>query len=249
MTLLPIILPQDVVLKVSVGDNVSTGDVIAEVKSDSPFEVLLLSKDYEVSPKNIKNHLKKNLGDKISEGDTIAEIKGNFGMTSQNIVSNFSGIVAKIDEEKGEVSIKKSDVPDAVSIFSPVDGIVEICNNDKIVIKTNQQAVLVKDSVGKEGRGKLKFIQNFDSEKLTAGIDEKIAVVKKIDKASLFKIIGLGGAGVIIEDLEGMDFIDLNDKKIKIPVMIVSNNDFEKIEKKDGESAYLNGENKCIIIL
>jgi hypothetical protein len=249
MTLLPIILPQDAVLKISVDDKISAGDIIAQTKSNSNDEILHLSKDYKVSPKKIKKYLLKNLGDKVEEGEVIARINGVLGITSQNIISNFSGIVAKIDESVGDIHVKKFDVPEAKSIFSPVDGTIDFCNNEKIVIKTAQLAFIAKDAVGDEGSGKLKVIEEYDPEKLTAGILEKIPVVKTIDNVSLFKIIGLGGAGIIIQELEGMDYVDLNEKKIEIPVMVVSSDDFEKLTKKDGSRVYLNAVSKSIIVL
>jgi len=249
MTLLPIILPQDVVLEVSVGDKISAGDTIGKIKSGSNDEILYLSKDYKVNSKKIKKYLKKNLGDKVDVGEVIAKINGAFGITSQNIISNFSGIIAKIDENLGEVHVKKLDVTDAKSIFSPVDGVIDFCDNEKIVIKTAKEAFIATDAVGNEGSGKLKFIQEYDPEKLTAGVLGEIPVIKKIDNVSLFKIIGLGGEGIIIQELEDMDFIDLNEKKIEIPIMIVSSDDFEKIAKKDGSKVYLNGVSKSVIIL
>ena len=249
MTLLPIILPQDAVLKISVGDKISAGDIIAQAKSNSNDEILHLSKDYKVNPKKIKKYLLKNLGDKVEKGEVIAKINGVLGITSQNIINNFSGIVAKIDESLGEIYVKKLDVPEAKSIFSPVDGTIDFCNNEKIVIKTTQLAFIAKDAVGNEGSGKLKAIEEYDPEKLTAGVLGKIPVVKKIDNVSLFKIIGLGGEGIIIQELEDMDFVDLNEKKIEIPVMVVSSDDFEKITRKDGSKVYLNGVSKSIIIL
>jgi hypothetical protein len=249
MTLLPIILPQDAVLKVSVGDKISAGDIVAQAQSNSNDEILHLSKDYKINPKKIKKYLLKNLGDKVEVGEAIAKINGVLGITSQNIISNFSGIIAKIDESIGEVHVKKLDVPDAKNIFSPVDGTIDFCNNEKIVIKTAQEAFVAADAVGNEGSGKLKVIEEYDPEKLTAGVLEKIPVVKKIDNVSLFKIIGLGGEGIIIQELEDMDFVDLSEKKIEIPVMIVSADNFEKIAKKDGSKVYLNGESKSIVIL
>ena len=74
-------------------------------------------------------------------------------------------------------------------------------------------------------------------------------LLKNLDKASLFKIIGLDGCGVITQEISDADFTDFAQKKLKMPVMNVTEEDFKKLVEKNGKEAYLHGANKTIIIL
>lgn len=250
MTLLPIKIPAGADVKVSVGDKLTAGMVIAKSKSQKSDHVIRLTEDFKISPGKVKNSLKKNLGDSVKVGDVIAEKTETFGITSVAIISQFSGILAKIDEETGDIFLKvigseeKGD-----EIISPVDGTVYICNNEQIVIKTEKNAFVAEDSLGKEAEGEMLYIEQFDPEKLSSKISGKILLVKVLDKVSLFKVIGLDASGVITLEISDADFIDLSEKAIKTPVMNVTDEDFKKLVAKNGAKVFLNGENKSILVI
>ena len=60
---------------------------------------------------------------------------------------------------------------------------------------------------------------------------------------------GLEAAGVITEKLEDIDFVDLEEKKVRMPIMEVNEEDFKKLVKEKDKNIYLFGKNKSIIIL
>lgn len=247
MILLPIFLPQGSLPKVSVKDKITAGQVIAEKQSVKKDYIIHLTKDFGISAGKIQKSLKKNLGDSVEEGTVIAEKKKVLG--KENIKSPISGIIAKIDEENGDIYIKTLNQEKGDAIISPVDGVIDFCNNEKIVIKTEKDVVIASDAFGQERMGELLLIEELDTYKLTNKIENKAILTKSIDKISLFKAIGLEAAGIITLELFGEDFIDFEEKPIKTPVMIVNEEDFKKLTKHNKDKIYMDTKNKSIIVL
>jgi len=250
MTLLPILLPEGYVLKVSVNDKLTVGKVIAEKKSSGNEKIIHVASILNFPPKDISKALKKNLGDGILKGDTVAEKKGNLGMGSKKIISEFSGTVIKIDEENGDLIIREAGEEESPeTLISPVEGTVDFCNNEKIVIKTDRNAILAQDGLGGEKEGELLYLESTQEEDLSSVIEGKIILAKTIDKVAVFKAIGLDVSGIITESLENMDFVDLAEKAIITPIMTVSEDDFKKLIKANGKKIYLGGKDKSIVVL
>jgi hypothetical protein len=246
MTLLPIILPQGFIVKVSINDKLTPDTVIAE-KISGKNEVINLS---SLGLTQYEKVLKKNIGDSVRKGEVVAVKPGKLGIGSKKITSDYSGIISKIDTENGKIYIKLSGVEEEIeNIFSPVVGSVDFCNNEKIVIKTDKEALIAKDGIGKKGEGEAFYIEDPDFNRLTSQIENKVVLISKLDKISLFKILGLDASGVITEEVEDLDFIDLDNKKIIVPILSVSEEDFKKAVKNKNKRMFLDGENKSIIIL
>ena len=249
MTLLPILLSDGFVPKVSANDKVAAGDIIAQKGLKGGDEVINVAKLLAIKPQKISGALKKNLGDGVTEGEILAVKNGALVLRKKQIISKFSGTVVKIDEESGVVYIRTQDGEKGDTIISPVAGIVDSCNNEKIVIKTDKEAVIAEDSLGGEQTGELLYIEHFDQDKLTKEIEDKVLLAKQIDKVSLYKAIGLNAAGVIIQQIEDVDFVDLTERNMIDPVMIINEADFKRLSKLDGKKVYLNGKDKSIIVV
>jgi hypothetical protein len=248
MTLLPVLLPEGFSLKVSVGDKIAAGQILAEGQEKGHEEVIHLAHDLKLVPQKAIASLKKNLGDSVAAGDLLAVKKALVG--SKEIVSEFSGTIIKIDEESGDVVIRVSiGGQNLKTINSPVDGTVDSCDNQKVVLKTDKEAVLATDGVGGETEGELEYLVDSDETKLNSGIKGRVLLTKTIDKIYLFKTIGLEAAGIITEELEDIDFVDLVEKHVRMPVLQVSEEDFKKLVKEKDKNIYLSGKNKSIILL
>lgn len=249
MTLLPVILPEGSVAKVSLGDKVKAGDIIAENKGQSEVEVIHLTKDYGFAREKLKSIFKKNLGDAVSKGEKIASESGVLGVGEKSVLSKISGTVVKIDEDLGDITIQSTNFTDSKPVLSPVDGTIESCDNQKIVIKTDKPVIIAKDAVGNLAEGELLHIPESEIDRMTSDISGKVILFKSVDKLSLFKAIGLDATGIISEQFDNIDFIDLSDKKIKASVMQVEEEDYAKLEKSKGKIAYLDPDNKTIMVL
>jgi ribosomal protein L19 len=250
MTLLPVLLPEGYVAKVSANEKIAVGTVLAEKKSGAREKVIHISSVFNLPPKDIQKVLKKHLGDGVVKGDTIAEKKGSLGVGSKRIISEFSGTIIRIDEENGDLIVRESGEETSVeTLISPVDGIVDSCDNEKIVIKTDKNAILAEDGLGKEKEGELLYLEDAQEERLGKEIEEKVILTKLIDRVAIFKAIGLDANGIITEDLENVDFVDLTGKAIETPIMIVNGENFKKLVKANGKKVYLGGKDKSIVIL
>ena len=247
MTLLPLVLPDGFTPIVKVGDKLTKGALLAEKKGSLGQESINLSEELKIQPSDITKTLKKNLADRVEVGEVLAVKSGSFGMGSKKVLSQFSGTIAKIDTDSGNVVIKTSLEGKKEQVFSPVEGKVEICNNEKIVIKTDLDAIIAEDSLGSESQGKIFYAKSLLESSLTKELDGKILLIKTIDKASVFKAIGLDAIGIITASLEDIDFVDLTEKRINIPVMEVSEDNFSKLAKHENASVYLNGKDKSLI--
>jgi len=250
MTLLPVLLPEGYVAKVSANEKIAVGTVLAEKKSGAREKVIHISSVFNLTPKDIQKVLKKHLGDGILKGDIIAEKKGGLGVGSKRIISEFSGTIIRIDEENGDLIVRESgEETSAETLVSPVDGIVDSCDNEKIVIKTDKNAILAEDGLGKEKEGDLLYLEDAQEEHLGKEIEGKVILTKLIDRVAIFKAIGLDANGIITEDLENADFVDLTEKVIETPIMIVNGENFKKLVKANGKKVYLGGKDKSIVIL
>jgi hypothetical protein len=247
MTLLPILLSEGFSLKVSAGDKVAAGQVIAEGQTSVQEETLHLAHDLKLVPQKALKTLKKNLGDSVSVGEVLATKKTL--LSSKQIVSKFSGIIARIDAESGDVVIRVTGgTQNLKTIVSPVDGVVDLVDNGKVILKTDKETLMAVDGIGLEAEGEIEYLPDSDETKLGVEVKGKILLTKSIDKVYVFKTIGLEAAGIITENLEDIDFVDLEEKRVRMPILEVSEEDFKKLTKVGAKKLYLFGKNKSIII-
>ena len=66
-------------------------------------------------------------------------------------MSPVSGTVFSFDQNEGALVIRTADETETQDLFSPVDGEVSLCDNEKIVIKTDKSGILVLKATG-EGK-------------------------------------------------------------------------------------------------
>ncbi len=252
MTLLPVLLPEGYAPTVSVNDKLTAGQVVAEKSEKGIEEIIHVSQILGINSKKFIKTLKKHLGDGIQKGEVLAETKGALGFGGKKIISEFSGTVIKIDEETGDVLIHTATANKApVTIVSPVEGTVDFCNNDKIVIKTEKETLVAKDAKGDDLRGELFVIEGeeVDFNRVTAGVSKKIVLGRNFEKGVIFKAFGLGALGVVGIQIRKGDLEDLEEKGIKSPVLTIGEEDFKKVLKHRDEQVYLDPKNKALVIL
>ncbi len=246
MTLLPISLPQGSVLKVKVNDKVSKGKVLATVAGAEQEVVIHLAKDFSVPIKNFESFLLRKPGDFIEQGSPIAFKKKLLGKS--RILSKISGTVSKVDVDNGDLYIKLAGgaAGEEQDIFSPVEGVIEICNNEKIVIKTSSTSLPLKDAIGESATGEIVEVKNQETENEVEG---KIVIVESATRLFIYKSLSLRAKGIISQDLEDLDFIDLQGKNFEGSVALVDKEIFAKIKKMTGKTVSIDVANKSIAIL
>jgi hypothetical protein len=208
MTLLPILLPEGFSIKVSAGDKVAVGQILAEGQGSFHEITIHLAHELKLVPQRVVKTLQKNLGDSVTAGDVLAVKKSLLG--SHSVVSEFSGIITKVDTDSGDIVLRvNSGEQNLKTILSPVVGSIDSVEDGKIILKTDKQAMLALDGIGGEATGAIEYLADSDERKLSAEIKGKILLTKDIDKVYVFKTIGLEAAGIITQDLVDIDFIDL----------------------------------------
>jgi hypothetical protein len=252
MTLLPILLPEGYNIKVSTGQEVKTGDVLAKQKSGAKDEVVHLARDLKISPKKAIKTLKKKLGSYIDKGDVIAVKKGKLGIGKKQIISEFSGTLLKIDNDTGDLFVRVVlDNTEDKPVISPVDGSVDFCDNEKIVLKTDRATVLAEETNGKSGKGNLLVLEKTEVEDqdVAKEVSENIVAAESFEKAAIFKILAIGGLGIITLSRNKENLEDVLAKNLNKPLFFVSNESFEDLKKYKNREVSLDADNKIISVL
>jgi len=245
MTLLPIILPKNYIAKVSAGDKIEAGKVIAYQK-EFKEEVIHLFKDYGINLSKNPNALKRGLGDRVDEKTILATKKKLFN--PKKIFSPVQGTIVKIDKDRGDVYVKTNLEGEGQTLLSPVEGVVDFCDNEKIVIKTEKDAISVVTASGEKTEGILKVLAQVEPESLSEEQKNKVLLVPNTTRLFVFKAIGIGINGLISNEIDEEIFEELLEKKIKAAVCLVGNPEFEKLKKQGGKLVLINPEGKSILI-
>ncbi len=254
MPVLPITLDEGFVPVIQLSDTVHVGQILAtRVK---PTEVsIALADELGVPVKKVGQYLKKNPGDSVVAGEEIAVKKNFFGKVDAEIISKFSGIVTRFEREKGILSVKPAGQPaENETLNSPIDGVITLCNNEKILLETDKHFV-----VGKRGRGNqtsqvMLFVHTNKSDavqsyELDASSIGSIILGRYFPREILIKAVSMGVAGIIGTKFLDDDLQYLEERKIDIPFIEIEETDLPKLSHWHGKSAYMHGDGKTIILL
>jgi hypothetical protein len=252
MTSLPVLLPKGYKAKVTVGQKITAGMVLADKEIASKDEVVHLAKDLRISPKATVKALKKTLGSRIEIGDIIAVKKKKFGLGKRQIVSEFSGTLIKLDSDTGDLFVRVlTNEEEGESLVSPVDGTVDFCDNEKIVLKTEKQAIIADKACGEGTRGELLVIgkKEIEDEDIKKEVNGRVVAGQCFEKAAIFKILAIGGLGIITQNSNEPGLKDACERNLPKPLFLLSEDNFQKLEKFQGKQVYLDVENKAIVLL
>lgn len=251
--LLPILLDEGYTASVSVNAQVTVGQIIARKQAGSEDKTIQLAKILNIKPGDSIKYLKKKIGDKVLEGEIIAQKKRIGLLGTKNIQSPFSGTIVKLEEDSGNLFIRKDSVSGVTeTIKSPVEGTVNFCDNSKIVIQTEKEATVARVALGEEVGGSVYLLtdEKVDASKLNREVFGKIILGKIFQKAALFKSFALGAKGVIGIDIEDTQIEDLEGKNIKkTAIFLVEEDDYQKLAVNKNRQVVLVPETKTIIIL
>lgn len=273
MTSLPIPLPPGSTPVVSEGDSITKGQIIAKRSpqtsplsqsgDDTPHEVSIsLADSFGEKAANVGKYLLKSPGESVSVGEVIASKKGGLTLRKIRLVSQVSGTVMRFERGSGNLIIrlsKRSKPQVEVShlepedIYSPLDGKVTLCNNEKIVLETDTEALVGVKGSGGEVMGEL------DGHLFTDEVEEvtssaigresigKILLVRKIGREAVVKADAIGVKGIISLSAADEDMAYFAKKHAGFPVVEVDVEVAKKIQKTKTPKVILNGSEKTII--
>jgi|SRR5882724_2361138 len=256
MTSLPIVFPTGFSPVVNIEDTVTVGQLLAQ-KIGKEEEVINIAQVLSIPLTKVKNVLKKNPGDAVAIGDVIAVKKGFLGFGGQTIMSKVAGTVSRYERHTGNLAIRTSYNALTQKLVSPVDGIIALCNNKKIVISTDKNVIVGLDGGGETGQGEVYILEDSFSAKnqesllysLGSQAIGKIVVGKIFTREMLTKASGIGALGVVAEEVTKEDIDYLAQKKLQTPVVRVDSQAIEKLQAWEGKSIYLDGQAKSLIFL
>lgn len=244
MTSLPISLPPHYTPVVKKGDKVIFGQLLAKREQkdekDSPqplstSEVAIdLSAALYVPTGDVRRFLKKAPGDSISIGDSIAEKSVGLGLKKQIIYSEISGTVSRFERDsgklyvKGQYSLPETPVkPQKLEIFSPLAGIISVCNNDEIVIETESKTLTGSEGFGGTVTGEILVLVTEDdkpaivSSQIVKDAIGKILLLPDIDTEALVKADAIGVAGILGTEFSKQLLAYLSSRKLDITVISI----------------------------
>lgn len=248
MTSLPIYLPSGFSPNVNTGDPVTVGQIIAS-SHNKDLEVINIPKVLNIKVSKAKKTLLKSPGDSVSVGDVIAVKKNLFGTKKTLLKSNSEGTILRYERISGNLVIKTTEGESAKDIVSPIEGIVGMCNNEKILINTDKNVLKGKKSAGGEGQGERYILEVDDMYRIDARAIGKIIIGHKLNRDILLKGIGMGAAGLIGTEIEDDDLEHIKEKKFEIPVIEVEDNNWAEIVADTNKKMFIDANTQTIIFL
>lgn len=247
MTALPINLPDGFSTVVKVGDNITVGQVISN-QTTYHEEIINIPKALSVKRSQVKKYLKKSPGDVVEIGEIIAKKNSLFG-PKVTIESSVAGTVVRYERDTGDLVIKKSQKTTLNELISPVDGIVALCDNSKIVINTDKNVLVGLAGSGESGQGEVFVLKEDDPYYLDSSTIGKIVVGGSFTREMLLKGIGIGVLGLVGTDIKDEDSDYLDAKKFKTPVIKIDKKNMEKVIEWNTKKVFLNPRLLAIIFL
>jgi hypothetical protein len=256
MPTLPFELPDGYKPLVKEGEKVTSGQVIAKSQGNVE-EVVNIPEHLGVPLKNAGKYIEKEPGDLIEPGDIIAIKKNFFGKTKEVIVSEISGTILRYERDTGNLIVQNDEIVDEGDIISPVDGVVELCNNKEIVVRTEKAIGGTKVVSGTKSEGELFVLEESFSDSGTGNIlfylDSravgKIVLGHSFTRDVLIKGVGIGAAGFLAQSIADDDIAYLREKNVTMPVMALGEDSIKILKKKNGHKIILDAQSRTVIFL
>lgn len=252
MFLLPILLSKKFSPVVTPGQAVQKGTVLATSLGASEY-VINIAHALGVTIRKAKSSVKKQAGAQVAIGELLAEKPGLFA--GERIVSQVAGIIKIYKPDTGELIIQT--FPENFSIaqkelVSPIDGIITVCDTEKIVIQTATPVIVATHGFGGFHEGELHVLTaDAGSEVAYYAIDAsmrgKVIAGGIFGRDSLIKAVGMNAGGILTTQISDEDLVYMQ-KKYSLPVLIVQKEDFSHIHAKHGQRIYLDGLSKSIVV-
>jgi hypothetical protein len=262
MTTLPIYLSSGLIPTVTVHDRVAVGQVIARGIPETEY-VINVADEFSVSADRARKYLVKNPGERIVAGDVLAVKKSRLGFKEEKLVSNVTGLITRFERDSGNLIVLVGSGSNQADVVSPVDGIVTMCDNEKIFLGTEKDVFTGRKAIGGSVTGEAYVIENafsgIESSNEDSGISlyysldsravGKIIIGRNFSRDLLIKSIGIGAVGIIGIEIRDEDIEYLSGRKMQIPILEVDNNTTEQLIRWKGKRFHLNSQEKIVLFL
>ncbi len=243
-------IPLRAKLTVKAGDLVKKGEVLTEPEAVEE-KTIHIDSELGVEAKKAVKYLKVGIGQEVTAGDVLAKKDGLWQKKTVN--SPLTGVVAKISEEHGTVTMRAS-AEVGSEVRSPVGGKIIDAQDKEVTTE-----VLAKEFGGERGQGEAVMgaisvaggSQGARLDQLTSDYEGKIVVVARaaerpwLEKAEAVGAVGLVAVKMAEDGIAGLGFLEMEagtdglmEKKI-----------FEELVKLEGNFAYLDPAKKILAVV
>lgn len=252
MTSLPIILPYGYVPLVNQNDQISIGQKIAENRAPQE-EIINIAQELGISLRKAKKIVQKNPGDPVKQGEIIAVKRSLFGMKNEAIVSKIDGIVIRYERDTGNLYVRTSYNNLTKEFVSPVDGIVSLCDNEKIVISVEKDVIIGTNATEAQAEGDVFIFENVPFAQqlflLDSRVIGKVVVAQSLSRESVTKGIAVGAAGFVGVQIQPVDIQYVREKHAHIPVIQIEEASLKTLATWKNKKIYLDGQSRSIVLL
>ncbi len=246
MISLPIPIPENFTPIVKAGDVVSVSSPIAEKKAKDEV-IINLSEMLGVKSKNAGKYLLKNPGDEVRKEEVLAIVKGFWGQ--KTLRSRVHGTITRYERDTSNLAVRLSGFSANEKMLSPVDGVIDLCDNEKITIQTSKHAALGTKGIGMSAKGDVYFFREKDAYALTSEASGKIIVGKSFDSEIILKGSALDALGMIATDIKDDALKFLRSRNLNMPVLEVDIDVLLQLEKWNDKKIFMDGSLKSIVFL
>lgn len=254
MTELPVVIPEGFTTTITVGTAVNIGDTLAKCEGISE-EAINLAEKLEVQPVKVPKFLKKDPGESVEVGEVLAAKSGFF--SSIQIQSKVAGTVIRYERDSGRLIIQPKSASEQIkagdTITAPVEGTVIDAQPTLVRIKTEKNVLAAVRGSGKSATADTYVVEGKKDEDLLYRLDAeaigKIVLSEKVTREFLMKALGIGVAGVIVEDISEADLTYFREKEKIVPLIMIEKEAFEKIKKQKEKKVFVNGSEKVVVLL
>ena len=252
MTSLPILLPYGYVALITQNDSVKIGQKIAENRAPQE-EIINIAQELGISLRKARKLVQKNPGDPVRQGEIIALKKSLFGVKKEAIVSKIDGIVVKYERDTGNLYVRTSYNNLTEEFISPVDGVVSLCDNEKIVISVEKNVVLGTSATEAQTEGEVFTFEDAPAANqfflLDSKVIGKVVVAESLTRENVTKGIAVGAVGFVGAQIEPSDIEYVRQKHAHIPVIQIDQDGLKTLLAWKNKKIYLDGQARAIILL
>lgn len=225
-------LPDDHLLLVKTGDEITPKTVIARSGVTFSDENIEIAEILQVKPAQISKYLKIGVGESVVKGQIIAEKKSLFSLSI--IKSPFDGKLKEVDLKKGILTVISGDSINKTNFSLPFCGKISAVTKEQVDITVEGKVVGGIKGQGTVYSGK-KFIFKDKKLKVLDALDETEGAViccQEIEEDAIIKLDCLGVLGLILLK---------SPKSSPLPWMLFEEKEFKEITLAEGK-------NICVLV-
>jgi len=245
MSLLTVRLPSKGKVLVTVGQTVSVGDPLA--KKESSFKSTFdLARLFKTKPQKVKKLLLKKVGEEVREGEVLAQKKTLF--TKSKLKSPAAGILEKLDEESGILTIKTPQ--EDFTLRAKVAGkVVKIKEEEEIIVDFEGIEIEAERGMGPKKEGEITVLKDspVHLSHLNLDLAGKLVAAGVFGCGTLSKAKALGIEAILACEIEDENHLKSTGEK-SFSFLVFSPDNFAKVLKYESFHAVVWGEEKSLVV-